>query len=74
MTPEILRDFAYAAANTDRSELEDAGVLDRGNHTGWDRFNGNLDIFIIKLSPSKLEAFAHLMARKAGYETAQAAE
>jgi hypothetical protein len=70
-----LKALAFATANTSREELTEAGIIPTGDNSAWHRFNDNLDIFIIKLPAPRLEAFANLMNRKAGFELAlQAAE
>jgi hypothetical protein len=75
ITATDLKALAYAAANTSFDDLMKAGVIPTGDNSSWRRFNDNLDIFIIKLPAPRLEAFADLMNRKAGFEPAlQAAE
>lgn len=52
VTANLLKELAYFYTNTDRSVLEDAGLIQRGpqGDTRWKRFNHNFDVFILKLS------------------------
>lgn len=75
ITASNLKALAYATANTSLEDLMKAGVIPTGDNSSWRRFNDNLDIFIIKLPAARLEAFADLMNRKAGFPAAlEAAE
>ncbi|TAX57149.1 hypothetical protein ELI01_18910 [Rhizobium leguminosarum] len=63
VTGKTLETLAYFYTNTDRSTLEDAGIIQKGpsGDTGWNRFNHNFDIFILKLDDEKQEALAGLV-------------
>lgn len=63
MDARTLNGMAYFYANTDRYDLEDAGIIQKGTSgdTAWNRFNHNFDIFILKLSVEKQEALASMM-------------
>lgn len=71
-TAALLKELAYCAANTSMDELAGAGVIKHGDQSSWRRFNDNLDIFIIKLPADRLAAFADLMNRKTGSQSAAA--
>lgn len=62
-TRKTLETLAYFYTNTDRSTLEDVGIIKKGpsGDTGWNRFNHNFDIFILKLDDEKQEALACLV-------------
>ncbi len=62
-TPDILRKMAFFYSNTDRSALEASGVISCGGSgdTAWKRFNHDFDVFLIKLSPEKLEALTAMI-------------
>ena len=51
-TGEMLKELAYFYTNTDRSMLEEKGLIQTGKAGDgrWKRFNHNFDIFILKLS------------------------
>lgn len=62
-TPSILRKMAFFYSNTSRWQLEEAGIISTGpsGNTAWNRFNHDFDVFLIKLSPEKLEALTAML-------------
>jgi hypothetical protein len=60
VTANLLKELAYFYTNTDRSALEDAGLIQRGpeGDTRWKRFNHNFDVFILKLSDEEQRTLA----------------
>lgn len=67
-TAKMLRDLAYFYANTERSRLESAGLVQAGKSgdVQWERFNHNFDTFILKLSDEKLTQLASMATKYAG--------
>ncbi len=61
-TPKMLTDLAYFFTNTDRSALEQAGIINPGKSGDdkWKRYNHNFDIFILKSDEQQLTALAKL--------------
>jgi hypothetical protein len=59
----FLKDMAYFYANTDRSKLEQGGLIQigAGGDTAWKRFNHNFDIFILKLDDDKRHALTDMI-------------
>lgn len=54
-----VRSFRNAVAilhNLSLWELEEAGVIARGNSKAWSRFNDDITTFILKLGDKQLEA------------------
>lgn len=66
MTPEFLKDLAYAYTMTDRCDLEERGIIDAGprGDMGWQRFNHDFDVFLLKLSTPNLIAMAGYLTDK----------
>lgn len=63
MTPAELKSLAYTWSNTSRDDLEQAGVMKRGQVGGsdWKRFNDDPMTFILKLPADKLELLAKVL-------------
>jgi hypothetical protein len=61
----VIRMMAYFYSNTNRWDLEAAGLIPEGPSGDmlWKRFNHDFDVFILKLSDDKQEALAALMSR-----------
>ncbi len=66
MTASELRSLAYAMANLDRDELENPGIIKRGQIGGgdWSRYNDDPLGFILKLAPERLETLAQVITKK----------
>lgn len=47
--------------NIDMWELENAGIIRKGDNDKWTRFNQNLTTFILKLDDAKLDALCDLV-------------
>ena len=62
-TPTTLRYLAYFYTNTDRSVLEDAGLIKTGKFGDdrWKRFNHDFDVFVLKLNDGELETLTGLI-------------
>ncbi len=62
ITGKLLESLAYFYTNTNRWDLEKAGIIAAGKSgdKGWERFNHNFDIFILKLSSDQQIALAGL--------------
>ncbi|CDN52501.1 Hypothetical protein RG1141_CH01360 [Neorhizobium galegae bv. officinalis bv. officinalis str. HAMBI 1141] len=62
-TPKMLTDLAYFFTNTDRSALEQAGIINPGKSGDdkWKRYNHNFDIFILKSDEQQLTVLAKLV-------------
>lgn len=65
ITPAFLTALARFYANTNRWDLEAAGVITAGpsGDVAWKRFNHNFDIFIIKLTDEKRTALVGMVNR-----------
>lgn len=47
--------------NVDMEDLEDAGLISRGDNDKWTRFNNNLTTFVLKLGDERLGALYRLV-------------
>lgn len=56
-----LKRLAYFLANTDMSELVEAGVITEGNNDQWKRFNNDFDVFVIKLNDDRRQKLCNLI-------------
>ena len=61
-----LKRLAYFLANTDMSELVEAGVISEGNNDQWKRFNHDFDVFVIKLSDDRRQKLCDLINDRLG--------
>lgn len=67
-TPASLRYLAYFYTNTDRSVLEEAGLIKPGKFGDdrWKRFNHDFDIFVLKLNEDELVTLTCLINEYVG--------
>lgn len=61
-----LKRLAYFLANTDMSELVEAGVITEGNNDQWKRFNNDFDVFVIKLNDDRRQKLCDLINDRLG--------
>lgn len=61
-----LKRLAYFLANTDMSELVEAGVITEGNNDQWKRFNHDFDVFVIKLPDDRRQKLCDLINDRLG--------
>jgi len=61
-----LKRLAYFLANTDMSELVEAGVITEGNTDQWKRFNHDFDVFVIKLPDDRRQKLCDLINDRLG--------
>lgn len=61
-----LKRLAYFLANTDMSELVEAGVITEGNTDQWKRFNHDFDVFVIKLPDDSRQKLCDLINDRLG--------
>ncbi|MCO5152538.1 MULTISPECIES: hypothetical protein [unclassified Shinella] len=61
-----LKRLAYFLANTDMSELVEAGVITEGNDDQWKRFNNDFDVFVIKLNDDRRQRLCDLINDRLG--------
>lgn len=69
----ILKRLAYFLANTDMSELVEAGIINEGDNDRWRRFNNDFDVFVIKLPDDRREKLADLINDRLGFRPAHQA-
>jgi hypothetical protein len=50
--------------NIDRDELEDAGLIDRGDHNAWGEFRRNPFIWFVRASDERAEKLWALMQKR----------
>ncbi|WP_077961673.1 hypothetical protein [Ensifer adhaerens] len=67
----ILKRLAYFLANTDMSELVEAGIINEGDNDRWKRFNNDFDVFVIKLPDDRREKLADLINDRLGFRSTQ---
>jgi len=62
-SPASLRYLAYFYTNTDRSALENAGLIKPGKFGDdrWKRFNHDFDVFVLKLNDDELVTLTGLI-------------
>ncbi|WP_457579638.1 hypothetical protein [Ensifer adhaerens] len=67
ITGSDLLQISLARINMERSELEEAEVIDKGidGDRAWSNFGRDIDTFIIKLPQSRLAALAAMIQRRA---------
>jgi len=68
-----LKRFAYFLANTDMSELVEAGIINDGDHDRWKRFNNDFDVFVIKLTDDRRQKLCDLINDRLGLRSSLAA-
>ncbi len=61
-----IKRLAYFLANTDMSELVEAGVITEGNTDQWKRFNHDFDVFVIKLPDDRRQKLCDLINDRLG--------
>ena len=61
-----LKRFAYFLANTDMSELVEAGIINAGDNDRWKRFNNDFDVFVIKLPDDRRQKLCDLINDRLG--------
>lgn len=66
MTASELKSLAYTMANIDLDQLQNAGIIKRGQVGGgdWKRYNSDPLMFILKLPQEQLTALAELITAK----------
>lgn len=64
--PHLLKRFAYFLANTDMSELVEAGIITEGNTDQWKRFNHDFDVFVIKLPDDRRQKLSDFINVRLG--------
>jgi len=65
----VLKKLAYFLANTDMSELVEAGIINEGDNDRWKRFNNDFDVFVIKLPDDRREKLADLINDRLGFRS-----
>lgn len=63
LTAETLRLIGFFYANTGRDMLEIHGIIPAGpsGDAQWKRFNNDFDIFLLKLTPAKLDTLCRMI-------------